>query len=208
MTEVYRSRNRTCAEQMIRQTEPSSVLASDRGQVAEGRVRWALGTMKPGDSKVLTVEMTPGSAGRLTNTVVANAFCADQVTGSCTTEITGIPAILLEVVDLEDPDLVGTNEVYVITVTNQGSAPSTNIKLVCTLEANQEFVSATGATNGTSRGQTITFEPLRSLAAKEKATFRVTVKNVKAGDVRFRTSMTSDQLTREVIETEATNVYE
>lgn len=186
----------------------TGVTASDRGAVAGGVVRWALGTLRPNESRTMTVRLTPGAAGVLRNTAMASAFCADQVTDSCETTITGIPAILLEVVDLQDPVQVGGNTTYVITVTNQGSAPGTNIKLVCNLEANQEFVSATGATRGSGRGATITFDALATLAPKEKATFQVVVRNVKAGDVRFRTSMTSDQLTREVIETEATNVYE
>jgi len=189
-------------------TGVTEVAASDRGVVADGRVRWSLGTLKPNESRTLTLRVTPGASGTLRNTAMASAFCADQVTDACETVVTGIPAILLEVVDMQDPVQVGGNTTYVITVTNQGSAPGTNIKLVCTLEANQEFVSAAGATNGTARGSTITFDALATLAPKQQATFRVVVRNVKAGDVRFRTSMTSDQLSREVTETEATNVYE
>ena len=48
----------------------------------------------------------------------------------------------------------------------------------------------------------------RRMAPGEKATWTVTVKALKAGDVRFKTKMTSDQLGRPVEETEATNLYE
>jgi uncharacterized repeat protein (TIGR01451 family) len=138
----------------------------------------------------------------------ARGYCAAAVTDTCQSEVTGIPAILLEVVDVSDPVKVGENETYVITVTNQGTAADTNIKIKCMLEPNQQFVSAGGATNGTASGNTITFAPVPSLGPKERATFRVVVKNVKAGDVRFKATMNSDQLTRDVEETEATNVYE
>jgi hypothetical protein len=96
----------------------------------------------------------------------------------------------------------------VITATNQGSAPDTNIKIICTLEDSEQYVSSSGATTGIAAGNTITFAPLPSLAPKAQATWRVTVKAVKAGDVRFTTVMTTDQLTRPVQETEATNLYQ
>ena len=134
---------------------------------------------------------------------------------NCSTEVTGIPAILLEVIDLDDPIQVGGEETYVITITNQGSAPDTNIRVVCTLEANQQFVSASGdsgsgtrVVTGTVRGNQIVFQPLASLAPKAVATLRVVVKCTAAGDTRFKLTMNSDQLTRPVDETEATNIYE
>jgi hypothetical protein len=155
------------------------------------------------------MRLSPSGAGTYRHT--ASATCPspdDVVSDSSETEVTGIPAILLEVIDLEDPDEVGTTETYVITVTNQGSADDSGIRVVCTLEPNQEYVSSTGPTTGAARGNVITFQPLRVLPPKQQAVWRVTVRNVKAGDVRFTTTMTSDNLTRNVEETEATNVYE
>jgi uncharacterized repeat protein (TIGR01451 family) len=183
------------------------VSASDGGRAAGERVVWNLGTLEPKGSKTVTMQCNARSAGSYRNTASARAFCAETVSDSCTTEVTGIPAILLEVVDIEDPIPVGENETYVITVTNQGSAPDTNIKIVVTLE-NSEHVSNTGNTRGTARGNQVIFEPLATLAPKAKATYRVVVRTTKAGDTRFKVSMTSDQLTRPVEETEATNIYE
>jgi len=189
-------------------SDATFVSATDGGAFANGRVRWNVGTLAPNASKKVSVTLTRATTGTIRNTATASAFCAEAVNATASTEYAGIPAVLLEVVDLEDPDQVGTNETYVITVTNQGSAVGTNIRVTCTLEANQEFVSASGATNATAQGATITMAPLASLDAGAKATWRVVVKNVKAGDVRFSVSMMTDQLTRPVQETEATNVYE
>ena len=182
--------------------------ASDGGRAQGGKVRWNAGTLAPNATKSVTLTVNPTDAGTYRNSVAASAYCADTVTATCQTEVTGIPAILLEVVDLEDPVQVGNTTTYVITVTNQGSAPGTNIRIVSTLESNQTHVSSRGATEGTARGNTVSFAPIPSLAAGDKAVFRVVVRNTKAGDVRFSVSMTSDQLTRPVSETEATNVYE
>jgi hypothetical protein len=54
----------------------------------------------------------------------------------------------------------------------------------------------------------VKFFPLSSLAPKVKAVWRVFVRAVRPGDVRFKVVLNVDQLTRPVEETEATNLYE
>lgn len=183
------------------------VSASSNGRFAGGKITWDLGTLAPRASKTVTARVRPQGSGTYRHTARANAYCAQLASDSCETKVVGIPAILLEVIDIEDPIEVGDNETYVITVTNQGSIADTNIRIVCTLEANQQHVSNSGATAGTARASQIVFQPLASLAPKAKATWRVVVKNVTPGDVRFKVTLTSDELTRPVEETEATNVY-
>ena len=189
-------------------TNTSFKSASDGGRAAAGKVRWNLGNLAPNATKTFDVRVTADTIGRVVNRAMASAYCADPVTAMVETDVTGIPAVLLEVIDLEDPIQVGENETYEITVTNQGSVQDTNISIVCTLESQHEFVSASGATNGSHSGGVVTFEPLPSLAAKAKATWRVTVKAAGAGDVRFAVQMNTDELQRPVDETEATNFYE
>ncbi len=184
------------------------VSASDRGKVVAGKVQWNLGSLAAGKSRKLSVTVMPNKAGTITNSVTATATCAEGVRASVKTSMAGIPAVLLEVIDIDDPVELGNRTTYVITATNQGSALGTNIRIVCTLEDNEQYVSSSGATRGTLAGNTVTFAPLRSLAPKAKATWRVVVKAVKTGDVRFKVTMNTDQLTRPVQETEATNLYE
>jgi len=184
------------------------VSASDRGRAVAGKVQWNLGTLMPNRSRKVSMTIMPNKAGTLTNTVMATATCAEGVRASVKTSVAGIPAVLLEVIDIKDPIEIGSQETYVITATNQGSAPGTNIRIVCTLEDNEQYVSSSGATRGTIEGNAVTFAPLRSLAPKAKATWRVVVKAVKTGDVRFKVTMNTDQLTRPVEETEATHLYE
>jgi len=190
------------------QFQGTFVSASDGGRATGNTITWNVGTLAPQGSKQVTMTVSHADAGRICNTATARAYCAKAVSAEACTNYEGIPAILLEVIDIEDPIPVGDEETYVITVTNQGSAPDTNIKIVCTLEAAQQYVRSAGPTTATARGNTIEFAPIPTLAPKERATFRVTVKAVSAGDVRFRTVMTSDQLGRVVEETEATNQYE
>jgi len=181
--------------------------ASTGGALAGGKVAWQVGTLAPGASKEVCFTAVSDSIGTASFAGSAKGVCAKPVSTTCTTKISGIPAILLEVIDIEDPIEVGKTETYQIEVTNQGSATDTNIKVTCELEDAQEFVSGTGATAVSGQGKTITMAPLPSLAAKEKAVWRVTVKATKAANVRFKTSLLSDQLTRPVEETESTNQY-
>lgn len=181
--------------------------ASDAGKIDASGVTWSLGTLEAGQSKAVTVSRTSGVMGTIKDTATASATCAKAVTASAETEIAGIPAILLEVVDT-DPVKVGGTSTYTITVTNQGSADGTNIVIKSTLEDTMEYVSSAGPTKGAVEGKSVTFGAIPKLAPGEKATFQVVVKAIKAGDVRFKTTMNSDQLGRDVEETEATNFYE
>jgi uncharacterized repeat protein (TIGR01451 family) len=122
--------------------------------------------------------------------------------------VTGIPAVNLEVADLEDPVRIGNRATYVITVTNQGSAPLTNILIACVLESNVKYISSSGSTSGTIEGDRLRFQPLGALAPQEKAVWKVTVAAATPGDVRFKVIMNSDELSRPVEQTEATYLYE
>jgi len=187
----------------------SVVNASEGATLLGNTVTWNVGTLKPQDSQKLTLTLNPKDIGVVKNSVTAKAECAEAVSATTTTEVVGIPAILLEVVDLEDPIEVGNSETYEIVVTNQGSDTGTNIKVTCTLEDEMQYVSSSGPTTGSvsADGKTVTFEPLPTLASKAKATWRVVVKALNEGDVRFKVIMTEDCLRRPVEETEATNFY-
>ncbi len=183
------------------------VKASDGGTLTGDVVTWNFGTMKPGATRTVNLSIRAGSA-TVRNTATVRAYCAEAVSASWETKVTGIPAVLLEVVDVEDPIEVGGNVTYVISVTNQGSARDTNIRIACVMEDTMTYVSNGGATKGSLDGSRITFEPLATLAPKAKATWRLTVKAKATGDVRFTVIMNTDELKRPVQETEATNFYE
>lgn len=183
------------------------VRAAAGGTASGANVTWNLGILAPNESKTVSFTVKPSAMGTLAASASANAACATAVNTQCQTRLEGIPAILLEVVDVEDPIEVGGDVTYIITVTNQGTATGTGIKISAELPEQQGFVSAGGATSGTASGRSVTFAPLASLAPKAKAEFRVVVKANGEGDVRFRVNMTTDQQKEPVTETESTNLY-
>ena len=184
--------------------------ASNGGQLNQqtNEVHWNIPQLAAGEARNLSLELVSNKQGTLTNTATASASCAESVTASASTKIEGIPAILLEVVDIEDPIEMGENVTYMVTVTNQGSADGTNIRIECTLENSMQYVSSAGATMATPTENKIVFDALPSLKPKTRASWKVVVRAVQPGDVRFMVKMTSDQISRHVVETEATNFYE
>ena len=176
-------------------------------QTANG-VSFALGTLNAGESRNVSVDLVGRAVGNVRVSANATGACADPANTSCQVEYRGIPAILLEVVDIKDPVEVGTETTYRITVTNQGSADGRNILVKAMIPAEQEFVSATGPTSRTGSGREITFGTLSSLAPGAEATWTVTVRAIAEADARFAVELTSERFTTPIRETESTNLYE
>jgi len=186
----------------------TSTEASTGAKLSGSKLIWELGTLAPNTFKKVRVSYLPTEAGTLTNRAIATAYCSEAVTASVKTLIAGISAVALEVVDVDDPIKVGARTTYVISVTNQGSAAATNVRIACILEDNVQYVSSAGATAGSAEGQRVNFFPLSTLAPKARAAWRVVVRAVRPGDVRFKVVLNVDQLTRPVEETESTHLYE
>ncbi|HBG78778.1 MAG TPA: hypothetical protein DDW84_08065 [Phycisphaerales bacterium] len=186
----------------------SFVRASDGGALVGGKVVWKIASLAPGATANVSAVYMPGGIGTLISSTTASAGCCESVSATAQTKVVGVPAILLEVVDITDPIKVGQSTTYQIIATNQGSAVGTNISIVATLEPEMTYVSCAGATSGMFADGTITFAPLPTLAAKTKAIWNVTVKANAVKDVRFKAKMISDQLERDVWETESTHFYE
>jgi uncharacterized repeat protein (TIGR01451 family) len=184
----------------------SFVRASEGGSKSGGNVVWNLGNLNPKQSASVSVTYK-GGGGTLSSAASANAACCNAAQEACAAEVKGIAAILLEVIDVEDPVEVGNAETYIISVTNQGSAADTGVRVVAKLGEKYEFVSSSGATKGEYAAGDVTFAPLASLGAKEKATWQVVAKPKEAGENIFTVSLKSDQLKTGVGETEATTSY-
>jgi uncharacterized repeat protein (TIGR01451 family) len=193
---------------VVRDTVTGGVqfVSADSDGVRQGNdIVWQLGTLNAGQTRTLKTTMRCDQIGKVASTATVT-YCA-EAEATCTFEVKGIPAILLECVDDPDPVEVGGDLTYTITVLNQGSAVGTNIVVKCTLPAEEQYVSSTGPTAAQVDGKAVAFAPVASLAPKAKAVFGVKVKGTAAGDVRFQVELTSDQLERPVMETESTHLY-
>ena len=172
-----------------------------------GRVTWKLGDVEPSASRLVRMTLSSTDEGILLANTTAQAECAETVSSKTETILSGIPAVLMEVVDLDDPISLGEHEEYLITITNQGSKDSRNVTIKCHLESSMRYISSSGPTMATVEKDSITFAPLASLAPNESVQWRVTVKAVEVADSRFKVQLDTDQLQRPVYETEATTFY-
>lgn len=188
----------------------SFVSASDSGAATAGNVTWQLGALAPGQKKTVKATFKPSAGvGALKSDSTVTCPCSNTANASCTTNVVGIPAQLLDGRDDPDPVQVGSNVTYTLEVTNQGSLTLTNVKLVCTMDGStMQYVSSTGPTNGTAAGTVLTFAPIPSLAPGAKQTYKVVVKAIKAGQVSFKSESSSDQITVPLRKDETTNFYE
>ena len=192
---------------------PSNVTVqaiTENGVLSGNSVQWNLGALAPNASRKVAVTVVAQGIGELVATANVSGVCADPVSTTCRTSVQGIPALLLEVIDIDDPIEVGAQTTYVIRVTNQGSAVDTNVRIDVTPSRSQTYITSTGPTTTTvsADGRKVTFAPLPSLAPGAVAEFRVVVRADAEGDVRFAVEMNSDNLTRPVNETESTYQYE
>jgi len=186
----------------------TGIEATAGAQFSGSKLVWELGTLEPNTSKKVRVSYTPIKEGDLMASATASAYCAEPATDSSKTAITGIAATRLDVLDMEDPVEVGSTTTYTVTASNEGSAADGNVRIICLLDDKLQYVSSAGATPGSLMGKTISFAPLRSLEPKTKATWRIVVKGLQAGDVRFKATMHTDQIALPIESMEATHIYQ
>ena len=189
--------------------EGTSLTSADEGGQAVGNsVVWKIKSLYPGEKKKVVAKVVANKIMTARVVATAETLGTEPVEAVMVTDVAGVAALLGRLIDINDPVPLGENEIYEITVTNQGSLPATKIKVKCYLEDTMEFVKSTGATKSTLKGKVLTFNPLPALAPHSEAKWRVHVKALKEGDVRFTIKIESDQLTRPVEILEATHFYE
>jgi hypothetical protein len=138
---------------------------------------------------------------------VAQADRGLEAKAEAAIHVDGIAALMLEVVDLDDPVEVGAETSYEIRVVNQGTAACTGLQIVATVPNEMATRDAEGPSTYRIQGQQVIFAPLPKLASHADVLYRVKVRGIKPGDVRFKVQMSCDQLQRPVYEEESTHVY-
>ena len=121
--------------------------------------------------------------------------------------VEGLAAVLFQLSHTKDPVEVGGETTYEITVANQGSKASSNLQLSIFLPAELKPLAAEGPTRFTIESGKVVFEGLPRLDPKSVAAFRVRARGIRAGDLRVRCQLMTDELQRPVVKEESTRVY-
>jgi uncharacterized repeat protein (TIGR01451 family) len=188
-------------------------LSADQGgrhDFSTRTVSWFLGEIAPGQSREVQMDVLAVNPGEHQHKVVAQASRGLKAEAELLTRVEGLSAILLEVVDVEDPVEVNAETAYEVRVTNTGSKTETDIKLICTLPDEMELkaISAPQGLRYHMEGRDIVFDVLPRLAPRADAIYRVQVKCLAAGVVQFKTKLSSTNLTEPVHKDEATRIYQ
>lgn len=181
--------------------------ATEGGAVAAGSVKWNLGDLAAGASKTMTVTLNSGSATEIRNSATVSSVCCQAASANAVTAVSGVPAIVIELVDSPDPIEVGGETTFTIVITNQGNKADSNVKAVFKLAPGLSFVSGSGDTAVTNAGDAITLGTVGTLAPKQTVRWTVRAKNNAAnGDSRSTLSVTSDYFKKSIDEEESTNL--
>ncbi len=177
--------------------------------------------LEVGQTASFDYAIRPGTLSELPTKIVATYVCSvDEANGEAQataraesiamarTKIVRLPAMQLMVIDDEDPVIKGDQVVYNIRVWNEGDAPDSNVKLVAELPDGLQFVSANGPTANSQDGSTVTFEPINTMRAGDRADYKVTAKSVGDKAVRFEVNLTSKKLPAAVTAEEPTRLFE
>lgn len=170
-------------------------------------ITWPAWTVAAGESREACVTLLPRRLGMFGFQPSAKGKVRGEARSECSTEIRGLSALLLEVIDVEDPIEVGQPVEYVIRLLNQGSADETGVRLSCRLPSSQEFVAGDGATPVTLSNGTLTTPPIPVLGPKASVEWRIKVKAIAEDDARFVVELTTDQSVQPIRESESTRQY-
>ncbi len=170
-------------------------------------VSWFLGEIGPGQTREVKMEVqaiNPGEHKHRATAVGARGLRAES---ELMTKVEGLAALLVEMVDTEDPIEVGNDTAYEVRITNTGSKAEGGIRLVATIPEKMQFKNAQGPARYQEEGRRVVFEPIEQLAPRADATFRINVKALDAGVVHFKIQVSSASLTDPVMKEEATRIY-
>jgi uncharacterized repeat protein (TIGR01451 family) len=184
------------------------VRASAGGAASGTNVIWEVADLATNATRELCASFSMPQPGPMPFLASAAGSLAQSVQTACQSEVIGIPAILIDSVDLEDPVEVGREVTYDIRITNQGMIACTNLRLVCTLPNGEQFVSGSGPTGVQAQGNTVSTDPLPAFPSKDVVVWRVVVKALSPGDIRFITNVYAEEFAQPIYEEESTLLYQ
>ena len=180
-----------------------------RWDQATRTVSWQLGDLAPGQSREVSIDLLAAAAGEHRLQAQVDSVRGARTEASALARIEGSSSLSIELVDVDDPVEVGGETAYEIRITNTGTKMETNLELTCTLPDQVEFKGAKSIAGIRHRleGRDVIFDPLPRLAPKADVIYRVTVRGLQAGDVRFRTRVRADGMPEPVLREENTRFY-
>ena len=170
-------------------------------------VHWFIGRLEAGQTLQVSAELVAAKPGQHVHVTTASSAQGLGAEARCTTQVEGAAALILEIVDLDDPVEVGAETGYEIRIRNEGSAPAANIALSCELPEAVDMISAESPTEYVTERGLLVFKSLSTLGPGKAAIFRIHVRGTAPGNHRFRARLTSDSVHEPLVFEEITKFY-
>ncbi len=185
------------------------VAADSEGQYDPTRhaVFWSLEELpadKRGTVKVTTVPREPGEhVLRVESRGDRNLTASNEQL----VLVEAAPELVFSVVDLSDPIEIGSETAYEVRIVNNGTKAASNVQLAVLFPAELQALSGDGPTRSAGDAQRIVFDPVPRLQPREELAFKVTGKALRAGDIRVKVQIASDEEPQPVTKEESTRIY-
>jgi len=189
------------------QAPAATSIVEARGATINGnQAVWRWDELKPGEKQTVVLTLTTCTPGYFVNRVSVDNCQRCYATAEWGTRWRGTPAINACFADLEDPICVGQPTAYILRVTNQGSEEDTNLNVVIRFPREIVPTAASGASRGTISGQTVTFNPVAILGARQTVEFRIDAVARDRGDARIKAEVSTDSIRTPIVQEESTIV--
>lgn len=186
-------------------------VSSNRGANYDSQsqvLSWFVGRLDSGKSANLEVVLTADEFGDHTHYVRATSELGTVADAKLKTKVDGVPSLVLDIADIDDPVEVGVETAYIVTVKNEGSRKATNVGITCELPNGIQFLSAKGPAGSATKGEYVIFEPIAELKPGESSKFQIKFKGLAEGSLRMRVQLSSDSSPDPLTYEELTRFYD
>lgn len=183
------------------------ILQATGATLSGNSASWTIGELAPGEEKKLAILATAQLPGVHKNLVAVKTAEGISAQGEYPTLWRGLSGLSLQMMDSADPIREGDTTEFTITLTNQGTAADTNVRVQMSFPAGLVPVTGGGATSAVVSGQTVSFAPIATLEPKQILNWKVQARGAAIGDNRTRVQYTSDNVKVPVSKDESTQVY-
>ena len=171
-------------------------------------VYWSLESLPKGDGDTVRLTTIPTQIGEASIDYRLRSELVSEIVDRQKMEVRELAELFFEIDDEVDPIEIGSETIYRVTVTNQGSKDATNVKMrmifpkgilvTDDIESPVDYKQTSG---------TITFNDVERIAPDQKIEIVVRAEGTKAGDQRVAFELSSDERPDWVRKEESTRVY-
>lgn len=170
-------------------------------------VYWSLAELPEGERGAVKLTALPVTAGEHTLRVQGEADNGLKTSESQNIVVEGVVSLAFDVRDRQDPIEIGSDAVYDVIVTNEGTKPATAVRVTVDAPAGMEVVDAQGKVEHRVAEGRVVFAPIPTLKPGEKFPYRIRLRGIQPGDQRVSVAVESDDLQQPIRREESTRVF-